>query len=130
MSHMSDAVDALCSALGHCFNGHGKDRVVRTGLTAPMGDVTIVDFSITAQGIEVYGSISIVLDVADRSGVCFVSDFSPSSVRWLKRGPIRIRVSEFARELAAACADIPEIALICPAESSVQAGFRFDLETR
>lgn len=90
----------------------------------------VVDFSITARGIEVYGSVSIVLDVADWSGVCFVSNFSTSSVRWLRRGPVGIGVSEFAQELVAACASVPELALVRPPESSVEAGFRFDLEAR
>lgn len=92
-----------------------------------MDDVTIVDFSITDHGIEVYGSVSIVIDVADWFGVCFVSHFSPASRRWLRRGPVGISASEFAQELVAACADVPEITLICPAKSSVKAGFHFDL---
>lgn len=127
MSYISDATDALCEALKRCFNGYADQRIVRTALTYPMNDVAIVDFSITAQGIEVYGSVSIVLDVADWFGICFVSNFSTSSVRWLRRGPVRIGASEFAQELAAACADVSEITLICPTKSSVGTGFRFDL---
>lgn len=127
MSHISDATGALCGALKHCFNGYTSRRDVRTSITAPMEDVAIVDFSITAQGIEVYGSVSVVLDVADWSGVCFVSNFSTSSVRWLRRGPVRIDVSEFAQELVTACAGVPEFTLVCPPTSSVKAGFRFDL---
>lgn len=130
MSYISDATDALCSALGHCFDGYDDSRNVSTSLTAPMADVTIMDFSIVARGIEVYGSLSIVVDVIDWSGICFVNNFSPSSVRWLGRGPIRIRVSEFAQELAAACADTPGIARVCPSASSVETGFHFDLEAR
>lgn len=130
MSHVSDATSALCEALKRCFSGYTDRRDVRTSITAPMEGVAIVDFSITAQGIEVYGSVSVVLDVADWSGVCFVSYFSASSVRWLRRGPVRIGVSEFARELVAACADAPEFALVCPDKSSVKAGFHFDLEAR
>lgn len=130
MSYMSDATEALCSALAHCFGGYSKNRLVRTSITTPMDDVAIVDFSITAEGIEVYGSISIVIDVADWFGICFVSYFSPSSVRWLRRGPLRIGAPEFAQELVAACADVPEIASIHPAKSSCKAGFHFDLEAR
>ena len=130
MSHISDATDALCSALGHCFGGYDDSRRVSTALTAPMADVAVVNFSIVARGIEVYGSLSIVVDVIDWSGICFVSDFSPSSTRWLEHGPIRLRVSEFAREFAAACAAVPGIARICPSESSIEAGFHFDLEAR
>lgn len=130
MSYISDAANALCSALGHCFGGDDNDRVVRTSLTAPMDDVAVVDFSITAPGIEVYGSISIVIDVADWFGVCFVSNFSPASKRWLRRGPVGIRANEFAQELVAACAFVPEITLVCPSLSSVKCGFRFDLEER
>lgn len=130
MSYMSDATGALCEALKCCFSGYRKDRFVRTSLTSPMDGVTIVNFSITAQGIEVYGSVSVVLDVADWFGACFVSDFSTSSVRWLRRGPVRIGASEFMRELVAACADVPEITLVCPAKSSIKPGFHFDLEAR
>lgn len=130
MSHISDATGALCGALKHCFSGYVDRRDVRTDITAPVEGVAVVDFSITAQGIEVYGSVSVVLDVADWSGVCFVSNFSTSSVRWLRRGPVRIGVSEFAQELVTACGDAPEFALICPPASSVKAGFHFDLETR
>lgn len=130
MTYMSDATDALCSALDRCFGGYDENRLVRTFLTTPMDDVAIVDFSITAKGIEVYGSISIVIDVADWFGICFVSHFSPSSVRWLRRGPLKIGAPEFARELVAACADVPEITSIHPAKSSCKAGFRFDLEVR
>ena len=130
MSYMSDAVSALCDALDRCFGGYGGNHVVRTSLTAPMDDVTIVDFSITARGIEAYGSISIVVGVADWFGICFVSNLSPASKKWLPRGPVTIQAFEFARELATACADIPEITLICPPRSSIGAGFRFDLEDR
>lgn len=130
MSYISDAVSALTSALDQCFAAYGDRRVVRTSLTAPMVDVAIVDFSIVARGIEVYGALSVVLDVGDWFGICFVSDFSSASNRWLESGPIRLRASEFAQELAAACADVPEIAFVCPPRSSVRAGFQFDLESR
>lgn len=127
MSYESDAASAICNALGRCFAAYGDRRVVRTDLTAPMDGVVVVDFSITARGIEVYGSVSVVLDVAEWFGVCFVSNFSTSSARWLRRGPVRISASGFAKELVAACADVPEITLVCPAKSSVKTGFRFDL---
>lgn len=130
MSHISDATGALCEALKHCFSGYVDRRDVRTSITAPLEDVAVVDFSITAQGIEVHGSVSIVLDVADWSGACFVSNFSTSSVRWLRRGPVRIGALEFAQELVAACADIPGFTLVCPPKSSIKAGFHFDLEAR
>lgn len=130
MSRISDATDALCSALGRCFGDYDDSRGVSTALVAPMADVAVVNFSIVARGIEVYGSLSIVVDVIDWSGICFVSDFSSSSMRWLERGPVRVGASEFAQELVAACADTPEIALVCPTKSSVEAGFHFDLEAR
>lgn len=130
MSYMSDAVSALTSALDHCFGGYADHRILRTDVTAPMDDVAIVDFSITADGIEVHGAISVVIDVNDWFGLYFVSDFSSASRRWLQHGPIGIGASEFARELAGACADVPEITLICPPRSSVEAGFRFDLKAR
>lgn len=130
MSYISDATDAVCGALSRCFAAYDDHRIVCTDITAPMADVAIVDFSITARDIEVYGAISIVVDVADWFGICFVSDFSPTSRRWLDRGPIGVGAPEFARELAAACADVPEIALVRPSHSSIQAGFHFDLGTR
>lgn len=130
MSYISDAVSALTSALDYCFSGYGDHRIVRTDVTAPMDDVAIVDFSITADGIEVHGAISIVVDVGDWFGLCFVSDFSLTSRRWLDHGPVGVRASEFARELLAACAGVPDIALTCPPRSSVKAGFHFDLKSR
>lgn len=128
MSYIFDATDALCSALGQCFSAYNNHRIVRTSLTAPMDDVAIVDFSIAADGIEVSGAISIVVGVDDWFGLCFVSDFSPASRRWLDRGPIGIGASEFARELVTACAGVPEIDLVCPPRPLTEAGFRFDLE--
>lgn len=127
MSYISGATSALCTALGHCFGGYDSDRAVRVNATTPMDDVAIVDFSITARGIEVHGSISIVLDVADWFGTCFVSGFSTASKRWLRHGPVGVSASEFMRELVAACASIPEITLIYPGPSSVKHGFRFDM---
>lgn len=130
MSCISDAAEAVCSALGHCFSAYDEHRVVGTDLTAPMDDVAIVDFSIRARGIEVHGAVSVVVDAGDRSGVCFVSDFSVRSRRWLEHGPIGVSASEFARELAAACGDVPEIASVRLPRSSVKAGFRFGLGVR
>lgn len=127
MSYVSDATSVMCSALDCCFAGYSDRRIVRTDLTAPMDDVAIVDFSIEAQGIEVRGAISIVIDVGDWFGICFVSDFSVRSRRWLEHGPIDVSASEFAQELAAACRDVPEVVRVCPAKSSIRAGFRFDL---
>lgn len=127
MSHISDATGALCGALKRCFSGYVDRRDVRTSITAPMDDVAIVKFSIVARGIEVYGSVSIVTDMADWFGACFVSDFSPASKRWLKHGPMAIDASEFARELAAVCAASPDFVLTCPPVGRVRGGFRFDL---
>ena len=130
MSYISDATHALCTALNRCFAAYDDHRTVRTDLTAPMDGVAIVDFSISADGIEVHGAISVVVDVGNWFGVCFVSDFWPSSRRWLEHGPVQIGASEFARELAVACAGVPEITAVCPPRSSIKAGFRFDLEVR
>ena len=130
MSYISDAVGALTSALDHCFDGYDGHRIVRTDVTAPMDDVAIVDFSITADGIEVHGAVSVVVGVGDWFALCFVSDFSLTSRRWLERGPIGVSASEFARELVAACANVPGVDLACPPRSSVKAGFRFDLVAR
>lgn len=130
MSYISDAVQGVCAALDCCFAAYSDRRIVRTDLTAPMDDVAVVDFSIEARGIEVHGAVSIVVGVVDWSGLCFVSDFSVRSRRWLEHGPIGVSASEFARELAAACADAFEIARVYLPGSSVKAGFRFDLEAR
>lgn len=43
MSYISDAANALRSALGHCFAAYGDHRIVRTDLTAPMHEVAYVD---------------------------------------------------------------------------------------
>lgn len=127
MSHESDAVAAICAALGKCFAGYDDRRLVSTSVCYPMDDVAIVKFSIVARGIEVYGSVSIITDVADWSGACFVSDFSPASKRWLKHGPTAVSVPEFARELVAVCAAGPDFALTHPPIGRVRGGFRFDL---
>lgn len=128
MSYISDATQSVCAALDRCFAAYDDRHIARTDLTAPMDDVRIVDFSIEARGIEVHGAVSIVVGIVDWSGVCFVSDFSGRSRRWLEHGPTGVSASEFARELAAACADVPGITRTCPSRSSVKAGFRFDLE--
>ena len=130
MSHISDAVRGVCAALDRCFAAYDEGRLVSTSVRHPMDVAAVVDFSIAARGFEAYGSLSVVVDVIDWSGVCFVSDFSAASKRWLEHGPIGVRASEFARELAAACADAPGIARVCPSPSSIGAGFRFDLEAR
>lgn len=128
MSYESDAVEVVCVALGECFADYGDRRLVSTSARYPMDGVAVVDFSIVARGIEVYGSVSIVVDVADWFGACFVSDFSAGSRRWLEHGPIGVSASEFARELVAAVAEAPEVVLVCPSASSAKAGFHFDLE--
>lgn len=130
MSHISDAVQGVCTALDRCFASYGDGRLVSTTVRRPMGVAAVVDFSITAQGIEVYGSLAVVVDVVDWSGICFVAGLSGRSRRWLEHGPIGVGVSELAQELVAACAGVSEFALVCPPASSVQAGFHFDLETR
>ena len=130
MSHESDAVKAICAALDRCFAGYDDHRLVSTSVRYPMDDVAIVNFSIVARGIEVYGSVSIVTDVVDWSGACFVSDFSSASKRWLKHGPTTISVPEFAQELVALCAASPDFTLTCPPIGRVHGGFRFDLEAR
>lgn len=127
MSYMSDAVRGVCNALGRSFGGYDSNRAVRTHVVAPMDNVTIVDFSITATGVEVYGSVSIVLGVVDWSGICFVSNFSTSSKRWLRRGPIRIDTSEFVSELVSACSDDGRFDLVVPPTESTTYGFHFDL---
>ena len=127
MSYESDATEAICVALDKCFAGYDDSRLVSTSIHYPMDDVAIVNFSIVARGIEVYGSVSIITDVADWSGICFVSDFSPASKRWLKHGPTAISVPEFARELVAACAASSDFALTHPPIGRVRGGFRFDL---
>ena len=130
MSYISDAVQGVCSAIGRCFGAYDDRRTVSTSITHPMIDVAVVGFSITARDIEVYGSLSIVVDVTDWFGICFVSDFSPASKRWLEQGPAGICASEFVRELTAACASVPEITAVCPSRSSNGRGFRFDMEAR
>ena len=130
MSHASDAVQGVCTALDRCFAAYSDGRLVSTSVRQPMSTATVVDFSITARGFEVYGSLAVVVDVVDWSGICFITNFSGRSRRWLEHGPIKISASEFARGLAAACADVPEVILICPVKSLVGAGFHFDLEAR
>ena len=128
MSYISDAVRGVCTALDHCFTSYDDGRFVSTSVRCPMGIAAVVDFSITARGFEVYGSLAVVVDVVDWSGVCFVADLSQRSRRWLEHGPVNISASEFARELAAACAEVSEVTLVCPTRSAIEAGFHFDLE--
>ena len=95
-----------------------------------MDVAAVVDFSITAVGFEVYGSLAVVVDVVDWSGVCFIADLSGRSRRWLEHGPIGIGASEVAWELASACSDGDCFGLVVPPTESTAFGFRFDLEAR
>ena len=130
MSHMSDAVRGVCTALDHCFAAYDDGRFVSTSVRQPMDIATVVDFSITAKGFEVYGSLAVVVDVVDWSGVCFVADLSGRSRRWLKHGPIGVESAEVVRELASACSDVDCFGLVVPPMESTTFGFRFDLEVR
>lgn len=130
MSHISDAVRGVCAALDQCFAGYNDARSVSTSVRHPMDIVAIVDFSITAKGFEVYGSLAIVTDVIDWSGLCFVSNFSASSKRWLAHGPIGVEVSEVVRELVSACSSVDCFNFVVPPTASTTLGFRFDLEAR
>lgn len=127
MSYMSDAVQGVCAALDRCFTSYSDGRYVSTSVRYPMDIVAVVDFSITAEGFEVYGSLAIVVDVIDWSGVCFVADLSGRSRHWLKHGPIDVGASEVVRELASACSDVDYFDLVIPPEESTTYGFRFDL---
>ena len=128
MSRMSDAVEGVCAALDRCFTAYGDGRLVSTSVHYPMDIVAAVDFSITAEGFEVYGSLVVVLDVADWSGVCFVADLSDRSRRWLEHGPASVGAYEVVRELVSACYDIDCFDVIVPPVASTTYGFRFDLE--
>ena len=92
-----------------------------------MDSVAVVDFSITARGFEAYGSLAVVVNIIDWSGVCFVTDLSGRSRRWLGHGPIGVEVSEVVRELASACSDDNHFDLVAPPIESTTPGFRFDL---
>ena len=130
MSHMSDAVRGVCAALGHCFTGYSDGRLVSTTVRQPMDTAAIVDFSITARGFEVYGSLAVVVDIVDWSGICFVTDLSGRSRRWLKHGPIDVEPVEVVWELVSACSDVDHFGLVVPPVESTVFGFRFDLEAR
>lgn len=127
MSYISDAVQGVCASLDHCFAGYGDSRHVSTSVRHPMGTAAVVDFSIVAKGFEVYGSLVVVVDVVDWSGVCFVADLSGRSRRWLKHGPINVEASEVAWELVSACSDNDCFDLVVPPTESTTLGFRFDL---
>ena len=128
MSHISDAVQGVCTALNRCFTAYSDGRHVSTSVRRPMATVAVVDFSITARGFEVYGSLAIVTDVVDWSGVCFVTDLSGRSRRWLEHGPINIEASEVAWELASACCDVDCFDFAIPPTESTTLGFLFDLK--
>lgn len=130
MSHISDAVQGVCTALDHCFAAYNNSRLVSTSVRQPMSTAATVDFSITARGFEVYGSLAIVVDIADWSGICFVTDLSKRSRRWLEHGPIGIKASEVAWELASACLDGDCFDFTIPPTESTTLGFLFDLEAR
>lgn len=130
MSHLSDAVRGVCAALDRCFAGYGDGRLVSTGVRRPMGTVAIVDFSITAGGFEAYGSLAVVVDAVDRSGICFVAGLSGRSKRWLEHGPIGVAASEVVWELVSACSDDDRFSLVVPPAASTTLGFRFDLRAR
>ena len=127
MSYISDAVQGVCAALDHCFATYGDGRLVSTSVRHPMDVAAVVDFSITARGLEVYGSLAVVVDVIDWSGVCFVADLSRRSRRWLKHGPINVEPAEVVWELVSACSDVDCFDLVVPPTESTTYGFRFDL---
>lgn len=127
MSYISDAARGVCAGLDRCFAGHDVRRVVSTTVSHPMDDVAIVDFSITAHDFELYGSLTVVMNVIDWSGICFISRVSSMSKRWLKHGPIKVEASEVVRELIAACSDEGCFDFVVPPTESTVYGFRFDL---
>lgn len=92
-----------------------------------MDVAAIIDFSITARDFEAYGSLAVVVDIVDWSGVCFVADLSSRSRRWLEHGPIRVGVCEVVWELVSACSDVDYFDLVVPPTESTTHGFRFDL---
>lgn len=130
MSRISDAVQGVCAALDRCFAAYGDGRLVSTSVRRPMSTAAVVDFSITARGFEVYGSLAVVVDVVDWSGICFVADLSERSRRWLEHGPIGVEASEVAWELASACLDVDCFDFAIPPTESTTLGFLFDLEAR
>nr|DAN58910.1 MAG TPA: hypothetical protein [Caudoviricetes sp.] len=128
MSRISDAVQGVCTALDHCFTAYSDDRLVSTSVRQPMSTAAVVDFSITARGFEVYGSLAVVVNVVDWSGICFIADLSGRSRRWLEHGPIGIEASEVAWELASACLNVDYFNFAIPPTESTTLGFLFDLE--
>lgn len=127
MSHISDATQGVCAALDHCFAAYNNNRCVSTNVRRPMDLATIVDFSITARGFEAYGSLAVVVDIVDWSGVCFLADFSGRSRRWLKHGPIDVEAYEVVWELVSACSNDDCFDFVVPPTESTTLGFRFDL---
>lgn len=127
MSYVSDAVRGVCAALDRCFTAYGDGRLVSTSVRYPMDIAAVVDFSITARGFEAYGSLAVIVDVVDWSGICFVADLSKRSQRWLEHGPLGIEVSEVVRELVSLCSDDDCFSLVVPPTESTALGFRFDL---
>lgn len=130
MSYISDAVQGVCAALDRCFAAYGDGRHVSTGVRYPMDVAAVVDFSIAARGFEVYGSLAVVVDVVDWSGVCFVADLSGLSKRWLAHGPVGVGAHEVVREIVSACSDDDRFDLVVPPTESTTLGFRFDLKAR
>jgi hypothetical protein len=128
MSYLSDAIQGVCAALDQCFTGYADGRLVCTSVRYPMDVAAIVDFSITARDFEAYGSLVVVVDVVDWSGICFVADLSGRSRRWLEHGPIRVGVTEVVWELVSACSNIDCFDLVAPPVESTVHGFHFDLE--
>lgn len=130
MSYISDAVQGVCVALDHCFAAYDDGRHVSTSVRYPMDVAAVVDFSITAKDLEVYGSLAVVVDVIDWSGVCFVADLSGRSRRWLAHGPINVGADEVVWEIVSACSDVDYFDLVVPPAESTVYGFRFDLGVR
>lgn len=130
MSYISDATRGVCAALDHCFAIYDDGRCVSTSVRHPMDLAAVVDFSITARGFEVYGSLVVVVDVIDWSGVCFVADLSGRSRRWLKHGPVGVGAYDVVWELVSACSDSDYFDLVVPPTESTTFGFRFDLGGR
>lgn len=128
MSYMSDAVQGVCAALDHCFAAYGDGRLTSISVRHPMDVAAIVDFSITAEGFEVYGSLAVVVDIVDWSGICFVTDLSGRSRYWLEHGPIDVEPVEVVRELVSACSDVDYFDLVVSPTELTNFGFRFDLE--
>lgn len=130
MSSISDAVQGVCTALDRCFAAYDDGRSVSTSVRCPMDTVAVVDFSITAKDLEAHGSLAIVVDVVDWSGICFIASLSGRSKRWLRSGPIGIGSAEVLSELVSACFDSDRFSLVVPPTESTTLGFLFDLEAR